>query len=156
MTISKKLSLAFLTIVSGVCLTSCFHGVAYHKYADVDAWNWNNSDTLTFELPRTTSSGELMPTVGVRTTNSFPFRMLHLQFLVSCDNEVVAADTVFVAVYDNNGQPVGKGFPYTTTLKPLQPLHVDSGKVYTFCINHIMNEECVKGVTKVGIELDMP
>ncbi len=156
MTVTKKLYRAFLTFASGLCLTSCFHSVAYHQYADVDVWNWSDADTLTFVLPRTVSSGELMPTVGVRTTSSFPYKVLHLKLVMSCDDEVLTTDTVYVVVYDSNGQPLGTGFPYITTLKSLQPVYVDSGRIYTFCINHMMGEESVKGVTKVGIELDVP
>jgi len=141
-----------LLLTAAVC--SCRRGMMYHQYADVPTWGWTQADTLHFVMPEMRGRGQLAASVGVRSTSSYPYRMLHLLTTVTRDDGVVVqADTVYVVLYDAQGRPVGQGFPYTTTMKPLPPLHVDSGRVYTYSISHVMKDARVKGIVKLGLEV---
>lgn len=141
-----------LLLTAAVC--SCRRGMMYHQYTDVPTWGWTQADTLHFVMPEMRERTMLTTNIGVRSTSSYPYRMLHLLTTVTRDDGmVVQSDTVYVALYDGQGQPMGQGFPYTTTMKQLPPLHVDSGHVYTYSISHVMKDVRVKGIVKLGLEV---
>ena len=143
-----------LTLMVSVVVCSCRRGTVYHQYIDVPTWGWDASDTLHFVVPKVRASAELSASIGVRSTGSYPYRMLHLLTSVTRDDgKVVQADTVYVPLYDAKGQPLGQGFPFATTTKSLPSLHVDSGYVYTYHITHVMYEPVLKGITMLGLEL---
>lgn len=154
-TASRKAGIV-LAVCGALMCASCRQHTVLHQYTDVDLWGWGTDDTLTFTLPKTVNHGELDVKLGVRTTSSFKYNTLHMLTIISRDDEVIEQDTIFVPMFDSNGQLTGDGFPYVTTMKPLPTLHVDSGHVYTYSVLHLMQEPRVKGIKDIGLEIYEP
>ena len=138
-----------------VLFGSCGRSKVLHEYADVDMWRWANTDTVSFELPRTVRQGRMDAMVGVRYTQSYPYHVLHLQAIICRDGKHLQTDTLFIPMFNERGEPLGDGFPYLTATQPLPVLHVDSGHTYTYHISHTMKEPAIAGIGSVGLEIDL-
>lgn len=136
-------------------LCSCDSDKVYHNYVDVNMWGWNTTDTLFFTMPDMIETGEMEVFLCVRTTAAFNNKTLHLLTTINRDDVEIHTDTIFIPIYDSKGRTLGKGFPYTTTIKTMPTLHVDSGHVYKYCISHTMNEPEIKGIASVGLEMEL-
>ena len=140
-------------ILTVVGLMACSGGTIFHEYRDVDLWNWDSEDTVSFELPTITSSGDIGATVGVRFTSSYRFNDLYLLGTLECDSSEIRTDTIRVCLFNEKGNNEGEGFPYITITQSIAPIEVDSGHVYQYKLNHIMQDRQIKGITGIGLHL---
>ena len=140
-------------ILMVVVLMACSGGTILHEYHDVDLWNWKTEDTIVFELPTITSSGDIVATMGVRFTSSYTYNDLDLLGTLECDSLEIRADTIKVCLYNKKGNNEGDGFPYTTITQSIGTIEVDSGHVYQYKVNHIMQDAQLKGITGIGLHL---
>jgi len=141
------------SLLCGLLLSACSGGTILHEYHDVDLWNWKPEDTVSFVLPTITSSGDVVATIGVRVTNSYPYNDLYLLGTLECDSSEIRTDTIKVCVYNDKGDNEGEGFPYATVTQPIIPIEVDSGHVYLYKVNHIMQDPKIKGIAGIGLHL---
>lgn len=145
--------LSLVCIVLGMLITACSGGTFLHEYYDTDLWGWNNDDTISFDLPIITSSGEVEAEVGVRFTNTYAYQDLILLGTLECNETPVQTDTIKVSIFKKNGANEGEGFPYTTTIQPATTFQVDSGQVYRYHLTHLMSPTPIKGITGIGLRL---
>ena len=141
-----------MTLLLGL-LMACSGGTLIHEYHEVSSSGWTREDTISFELPKTTRSGDLAGVIAVRHTNSYSYNDLYMLGTLFCDNVEVTTDTLCVRLFETNGSVVGHGFPYTTTTQSIGTVHVDSGHVYTYKVVHVMYPAKLNGITAVGLQL---
>lgn len=145
------LKASYLLTVVG--LMACSGGTIFHEYHDVDLWNWDSEDTISFALPEITSSGDIVAAVGVRFTSSYRFNDLYLLGTLECDSSGIRIDTIRLRLFNKKGTNEGEGFPYITITQSIAPIEVDSGHVYQYKINHIMQDPQIKGIACIGLHL---
>lgn len=124
-----------------------------HQYVDVNVRGWDSDDTLHFVLPKTTGNGELNVSVGVRRTSSYRYESLRLLNMMYCDDELLRSDTIVFRVYDESGRNIDENMVYYTITEYIPVIPVDSGHVYSFHINHLMQEESIRGIKNIGLEV---
>lgn len=145
----QKFGLFLLSMLFTACSGSTF----MHEYHDVNLWGWNAEDTVAFDLPPITSTGEVEAEIGVRFTDSYRYNDLRLLGTLACDGTVVRADTILVQIFQENGTTEGEGFPYTTITGPATSFQADSGHVYSYKVTHLMTQMPVKGIAGIGLRL---
>ena len=140
-------------ILSVFMLMACSGGTILHEYHDVDLWDWKTDDTVSFTLPTITASGDVVATIGVRFTSSYPYNDLFLLGTLECDSSEIRTDTIKICVYNTKGSNEGDGFPYSTITQQINSIEVDSGHVYQYKVNHIMQDPKIKGIAGIGLHL---
>lgn len=134
-------------------LCSCQRNRILHEYADVDIWGWEADDTVSFVLPKITRTGGLNVSVGVRRTSSYQYERLRLLSTIYCDDEWMRSDTVMLDMYEENGRNESESMVYYTITQDIPALQVDSGHVYSYYINHLMQQYSIQGIKDVGLEV---
>lgn len=133
--------------------TACSGNTFLHEYHDVNLWSWNNDDTVSFDVPTITSTGEVEAEIGVRFTNSYIYQDLFLLGTLECEESIIQTDTIKVPIYQENGTTDGEGFPYTTITEPITSFQVDSGYEYSYKVTHLMGATPIKGIASIGLQL---
>jgi gliding motility-associated lipoprotein GldH len=142
-------------VLALAALTSCNNGTILNEFKDVKTSGWASEDTVTFNLPKTTSSADLNVRIGIRSTDDYEYKDLYVTAALMCEGEEISYDTLKINIYDTDGNNNGKGFPYATVTKDAPAIHVDSGLTYTYRICHIMKPNTVKGISCVGLKLEV-
>lgn len=139
-----------------VMAASChWGGTVYHQCRSIHTDGWRQGDTLSFELPAFAGQKEVEAFVDVRYTEEFPYQ--HLWLVVR--NNVVDSlhwdiDTLCCALYDEKGQPVGKGLAGLYQVEiPLAVWSPDGSGCARVRIEHAMTDKLLKGVMDVGIRV---
>ena len=101
----------WIYVLAGLLTSACTDGTFLHEYRDVDLWGWDGNDTVAFDLPVITASGEVEAIVGVRHTISYTYKDIVLLGTVERDGANVQTDTIRVSIYKANGTNEGDGFP---------------------------------------------
>ena len=143
----------WIYVLAGLLTSACTDGTFLHEYRDVDLWGWDGNDTVAFDLPVITASGEVEAIVGVRHTISYTYKDIVLLGTVERDGANVQTDTIRVSIYKANGTNEGDGFPYITTEQIAVTFPVDSGHTYRYTISHLAIRERTKGITGIGLRL---
>ena len=149
---SKTINSLVCTL-SAMLLAACTGGTFMHEYHDTDLWGWEQTDTITFDLPAITATGEVEAEIGVRHTKTYRYKELLMLGRLVCDGNTVQTDTIAISVYKENGVDEGEGFPFTTQMQAATTFEVDSGHVYRYEITHLMQPSPIKGICGIGIKL---
>ena len=152
---TRRNAVAFLSVLVLATITSCNNGTILNEFKDVRTNGWTSEDTVTFDLPKTTSSADLNVRIGIRSTDAYEYKDLYVTASLMCEDEEISYDTLKISIYDADGNNNGKGFPYTTVTKDAPTIHVDSGLTYTYRISHIMKPSTIKGISSVGLKLEV-
>ncbi|MBO4451518.1 MAG: hypothetical protein J5770_03770 [Bacteroidaceae bacterium] len=140
-------------MLTAMLLAACTGGTFMYEYHDTPMWGWEQTDTITFDLPAITASGEVEAQVGVRYTKTYRYKELLMLGTLVCDGNTVQTDTIAISVYRDNGVNEGQGFPFTTQMQAATTFQVDSGHVYRFQLSHLMQPTPVKGICGIGVKL---
>lgn len=119
-------------------------------YTNLPDEDWRYGDTLTFTPfhPDSICRGRIA--IGIRHSNSFPYRDLWLETSVT-DRGKVRKDTLSIPVADRfgrwHGQGIGASFQITDTV--LLPFDHTSGSPVK--VRHIMRNDTLGGISQVGV-----
>lgn len=142
-----------MCLLAVVITSACTDGTFLHEYRDVNLWGWDADDTIAFELPVITASGEVEAIVGVRHTISYEYKDIVLLGTLERDGATAQTDTIRVSLYKANGTNEGDGFPYITTEQKAVTFPVDSGHTYRYNLSHLAVQQRTKGITGIGLRL---
>ena len=147
-----KISMGLLCLTS---LMSCMDSPIINKYVSVDSKGWQSTDTVNIEIPPQKSTSDANISLRVRTTEDYPYKDLHMRVTIKSNGKELSTADTKINIYDENGEAIGKGFPYAengSTTPILMKLETDSN--YTVCITHLMETVNLCGISDVGINVD--
>ncbi len=152
---TKRNAAILLLVLVLAALASCHNGTILNEFKDVKTNGWASEDTVTFSLPKATSSADLKACIGIRSTDAYEYKDLYVTAALMCEDKEISYDTLKISIYDTDGNNNGKGFPYATVTKDAPTIHVDSGFTYAYRICHIMKPNTIKGISSVGLKLEV-
>lgn len=138
-----------------LCLTSmvsCIDSPIVHKYESLDANGWGADDTVHFEIPAQSEDLTTSLSIGVRTTEDYPFTDLHLKALVKRNGNIQNSKDFKINIYEKSGNAEGSGFLYyeNKSTHPF-PLELKADSTYTISIVHRMRRSPICGICDIGV-----
>lgn len=145
----------FITITMVLLLlTGCKDGWVFSHYDHATTVGWEKNDAISFDIPPLEESGTYAMTLGLRLTDEFPFRNLHLVVQQTAyPSKRKHTDLVVCKVVDTQGSMLGNGvslYQYTLPVRKDFFKHGDSIHVE---VKHNMKREILPGIADVGIIL---
>lgn len=135
--------------------SACKEHVVYHAYRAVPIDGWEQTDLLTFGLDTVQAGGTYQISVGLRTTNAYPYQSLWLLIETQeYPSEALELDTLVCRLSDGRGHRRGSGIDTYQYRYPLTTKFLNQGQSLTFRVCHIMRREMLPGVSDVGIEVE--
>ena len=126
-----------------------------HSYQSLNANEWAANDTIHFDVPIQSENLKTSLSIGVRTTDDYPYTALHLKAIICKNGKFGEEKDVRIDIYENSGKNKGKGFLYYEHTSPLSlPLEIDADSTYTINIVHSMKGNAISGVSNVGILIE--
>lgn len=150
----KRLFILLSMIISGLGMTSllsCQDSLFYSEYKDIPNAQWDSRDTIIFQLPNTEYPLDATLLVCVRTRQGSDYKKVVLSVEHLCDDTLLSADTLHLALYDSKGLPLGQAFPFSNYSSRSLPIHVVKDAHHTIRITHIMRQNPLDGVSDVGV-----
>lgn len=134
---------------------ACKEHIVYHTYRAVPIDGWEQTDTLTFTLDTVQADGTYQISVGLRTTNAYPYQSLWLLIETQTHPaKALEADTLVCRLSDGRGHRSGSGIDTYQYRYPLATRFLRKGQPLVFHVRHIMRREMLPGVSDVGIEVE--
>lgn len=147
-----------LTVV--LVVTGCDRKTIYHHYVHTPKVGWEKNDILSFDVPPVSHSAVLHEEIGLRISQAYPFLGLSLivqQEVIAADGStnrnIVRTDTLKCSLYDEDGNPKGKGIDYYQYSFHLTDLSVNEKDSLHITVRHNMRREILQGIVDVGILL---
>ncbi|MCF8366077.1 MAG: gliding motility lipoprotein GldH [Bacteroidales bacterium] len=154
----KKLSYkrAALFLLTGLTLASCDPSKMYDHSQKVPDSGWYTDSAVQFSLHMTDTLQAYNFYITVRNNDDYPYRNLYLFFNTSLPNRNITRDTIELILADTDGRWIGKGFGALRDNKILirRNLMFPLKGVYQFGIEQAMREDCLLGITDVGIRIE--
>lgn len=149
----KKLAFAACLMVL-LTLAACNSGVVYDHYEHTMLTGWEKVDTLYYPVPRLDREGLYDVTLGLRTTNVYPFTGLTL-LVEQCvlPSGKGRVDTVNCRLRTEKGKVTGQGVSYYQYTFHVSELHLHANDSLTIKVRHNMKREILPGISDVGIEV---
>lgn len=142
----------FILFVAGVLLTACSDSLRYSTFKSTPTNGWDKNEPVKFEVPPFTEEGTYNVSVGLRLSDDFQFRNLHIlvqQRLYPAGLEFT--DTLIYDVVDERGNILGQGVNYYQYERPARSLTLQEGDSLAVTIKHIMKREILPGILNVGV-----
>ena len=139
-----------------VCLilASCTNGTLVHQYETVDNDGWVRADTIYFDLPAATETGDYGLSVAMRYANSFPYEGIWIIAEGKMKKPTTHwRDTLYFRMADNEGIPMGHGVVVMQNDTLVRTMHMQKGQNGSLRIWHIMRREVMPSVREVGIKV---
>lgn len=142
-----KHSLTLFLMAWMLAAISCKQNTIYHSYRPVEPAGWEKNDTLFYTLQQPiANSGDHCLSIGIRHKDSYEYQDIWL---------VVNTDTVHLQLADPSGYWHGKGIgelrQYTHHPIPVPNHRGDT--IREIRITHIMQDNPLKGIHDIGIEI---
>lgn len=138
-----------------VLLTACNDGLVYSTFKPTPVNGWDKNEPLKFEVPPLSSDGTYNLSVGLRLSDEYQFRNLHIlvqQKLYPSGLEFT--DTLVYDVVDERGNILGQGVNYYQYERPARAMALHEGDSLSLVIKHIMKREILPGIVNVGVIID--
>lgn len=143
-----------LLLALGVTLAACTRSTLIHVYRNVPAEGWDQSDVLSFPLDTVRHGGVYNLSIGVRTTNLYPYQKLWIVVETAlCNPDTAFADTLACTFVGDDGIKNGKGTDTQQYDFHLGQTLLQQGQSGTVSVRHIMRREVVPGVSDIGIRI---
>lgn len=144
-----------LTIILSGCRE--VDDVVYSEFSIIDPDGWDPVETLefsSFPADSATFDNTLYDLrIMVRYDRSFSNRIIPLFVEQTVDGNVIERDSVSLVLYDDKGDPTGKGslgvFERFTILEHDMPLK----EGYSVTLSPLLNKQDSKGILNVGVSL---
>ena len=153
---SLKIYFALCLGLPAALAAGCRRDAAAYQYGNVSVDGWDSGDTVVLCVPPLEQGGVFAMQLGLRTSNTvpYPFRELWLTVKQEWASGQTFADTLQCTLATPAGDASGKGVAlnqYEFALPMRQLAKGDSARI---CINHIMRQDLLPGITDVGIRLE--
>ncbi|UJP64624.1 gliding motility lipoprotein GldH [Mongoliitalea daihaiensis] len=150
--ITLKFALAYILILG---LSSCGSERLFEAYQGMPTLQWEELDTVRFELNPTTQNGEML--IAVKYTDAYDFRNLYVRYILKDSTAQVLENTlVNIPLFERiSGKPLGKGFGDTFTKYDTLPLQVTTGITSVELIQY-MRMESLNGIEAIGLKVVTP
>ncbi|MCI7378169.1 MAG: gliding motility lipoprotein GldH [Bacteroidales bacterium] len=153
---SMKIYAALFAGLLAALAAGCRRDAAAYQYGSVLVNGWESGDTVVLRVPPLEQGGAYAMQLGLRTSNtvSYPFRELWLSVKQEWASGQTIIDTLQCTLATPAGDASGKGVSlnqYEFALPVRQLAKGDSARI---CINHIMRQDLLLGITDVGIRLE--
>ena len=127
-------------------VTSCQKHTLFHSYQSVNAYGWENKDTLSFILENPLKNDtNYHISLGIRHLDSYKYQDIWL---------TINQDTLHLYLTDSTGNWKGNGIGESRQYThPLSSISFSSDSTTTFHINHIMQDNPLKGITNIGLQI---
>lgn len=138
-------------------LGACETNTVYHSYQHIPSEGWAKSDTLFFTFTIKDSIPLYRFIIEVRNDEKYPYQDLYL-FINrrnTMDSTLYVTDTVRCSLTDEQGKwrGTGLGSVYQSALPYMVIPSVRPGE-YTIKISHGMEDQILKGVSDIGIQIE--
>lgn len=161
-------------VLTGVCLVAlalvaCSDGtdseILLHRYAEVDALEWGQHDTLWIDLPAcdTTTGRNINVDLEVRVLQSYPYQNLALRTFLKQNGKLISSERTDFRLFEEYKRAKSekkdendnrKQSPtFVEASRRLHPLVLRPRTRNSIGIVHIMRSGELQGVTHVGIKL---
>ena len=128
-----------------ILTTSCQGNTCYHSYQPVPITGWSRIDTLVYPLTSPILNKDYFLDIGIRHKDSYQYRDIWL---------TINQDTLHLYLADSIGNWKGKGIGETRQLTySWENRKLASDSIYEFRIVHIMQDNPLKGILDIGIQL---
>lgn len=116
---------------------------------------WSRDSVLSYDLP---VSAPFRCEVELRYDKRFPYRKVWLKVEHNLtDSALWKADTIGVALYDESGNPLGRGMSgiYQVSV-PFMASPAREGYKRRMSISHCMSDDCLVGISDIGVRITRP
>lgn len=154
MRINKCFGTAFLALAVMAAMVSCRQRTVYDGYQSTPVAGWEKNDTLSFSVNRVDTAAVYHATLGLRTTDDYPFTSITLiveQHTYPSDR--IQKDTLNLRLTDDHGNATGKGLSFRQYTFDIGDVSLESGDSVHVRIRHDMKREILPGISDVGYEL---
>jgi gliding motility-associated lipoprotein GldH len=155
---TKEMTKLYQTVLLGIVmlLFSCGKDRVFEEYHSFEGTNWEESDSVKFDLSSLDSlKGKAL--LGVRYTENYPFSNCYIKVIYRDSNKMVLADSLWnVPIFDKQtGKPIGDGFGNTfTTYDTLSFPFPASTREVIFL--QYMRQPQLEGIEAVGFKVVKP
>ena len=146
-------SLFILSLI--LLLASCQPAAVYDEFKPVGG-QWHLDSMKTFEVTISDTSVPYAVIMKLRHNADYPYANLYLFRTISSANGIEYADTVNLALANQQGKWLGSGIG---EVKTMEWIYADRGlqftdqRKYTFTLQHGMRDTLLNGIMDVGLEL---
>ncbi|MGI6222794.1 MAG: gliding motility lipoprotein GldH [Prevotella sp.] len=132
----------------------CEKGMVFDRYGHVSERGWSKQDAVEFNVPRLRQGGNYELTLGLRSTDDYPFKNISLIIQRQVfPSKRILCDTLQCSLTDNNGARRGSGFINYQTSFPVTTDTYKAGDSLHIVVRHNMRQEQIEGITDVGVSL---
>ena len=139
-----------LLIVAALILTSCGERLYHTAYQNLSHSQWDNRDTLLFDLPPSDHDFDLAITLAVRTTKPFAYRDIVTQLDLIRDGRTLSSTPITITINDYP-EPELTGFLTRERHSTPYALHMEANHQYSIRVTHRMRLNPLDHIPTVGI-----
>lgn len=151
---TKLFFISVLFVVLG--FTSCDNTRVYESWKDMPSlmWHKDSAHVVAFNIEDSTSFYNM--NVGIRNTNSYPYRNLWLMVDISGPECFCYQDTVRIDLADNSGRWLGeRSASFYSYVVPLyKKLLFSNAGEYVLSIKQGMRKDELEGVVSLGLRVE--
>ena len=144
----------WILAVAVVMMCSCERekNILCFEYHSVPVDGWEQHYVQSYHVDTACMDGEYDLSVGLRTTNTYPFQSLWLLVRRQLVNpDTVAVDTLVCTLSDRQGNELGNGLSLYQHLFHVKDMHLQRGQSATITVSHIMRRSILSGISDVGV-----
>ncbi|MDE5985721.1 MAG: gliding motility lipoprotein GldH [Prevotella sp.] len=159
MSVKKEIrnSLRMLFVIMCLILfpSSCIDKCVYDHYEHTTVGGWEKNDALIFEIPTLKESGRYVMSLGLRTSEAYPFQNLSLVVeQTSFPSKKKTVDVVNCNIADRQGTMLGNGITLYQYAMPVRKKFHMRGDSLHITVRHNMKREILPGIVDIGIRID--
>lgn len=143
-------------LLLGILLFSCHkRGVVFSESFSLPTKSWDYDSLVQFQAKVNDTIGLYQIWLNVEHTEKYPYANLWLKFIVLGPDSTASVDTVNVFFQDKQHRWLGIGVGHTWKLDQLFADSVRFRKTgtYTFLIQHIMRQDRLEDIKKIGLTI---
>ncbi|MCM1079399.1 MAG: gliding motility lipoprotein GldH [Bacteroidales bacterium] len=136
-------------------LTACDDRRIYDHYEHTAVGGWEKNDALAFSISPLKKSGRYTLSLGLRTSDAYPFKNLSLVVeQTSFPSRQKAANVVNCNIVNRNGRRLGNGITLYQYSIPIRKKFHMRGDSLHITVRHNMKREILPGIVDIGIRMD--
>lgn len=150
----RRLFIGTITSMLAFFLTACETNIVYSHYEHAAMGGWEKNEPLLFEVDTLKAGGAYSMTLGMRISDAYPFRNLHMvvEQTIYPARQVIT-DTVTCHVTDRRGTMLGHGVSLYEYNMPIRKRTYNVGDSIHIKVRHNMKREILPGIADVGITI---
>lgn len=144
-----------ILLMAWMLLSACHDNLVFSTYKATPTNGWDKNEPVKFEVSSLPAEGEHQMLLGLRLSDSYPFRNFHVvvkQERYPSGEETT--DTVIYDVVDRHGNINGQGVNYYQYEAPVRTLNLTEGDSLSITVKHIMKREIMPGILDVGVIIE--